>query len=149
MQIKFCDNLCVIDQGRVLRPIPSINGIEQSLSKLAGDTRLSSAARGKGWLRGTMRMQQCALGSLQGQGPAPGWGKAQNQGRLGDEWVHWEQCCRNRAGDTGRSKVRYYFLTKITVIISSCNRMLKFSVNKTASPRYSGKRYPYIPKCSI
>lgn len=85
MQIKFCDNLCSIHQGPILRPIPSISGIEQSLSKLAGDTRLSSAARGKGWLRGTMRMQQCALGSLQGQGPAPGWGKAQNQGRLGDE----------------------------------------------------------------
>lgn len=77
MQIKFRDNTCGA-QGPKLRQIlsnTSTSGIEHSLSKPAGDIRLSSAV---GWEgvgeRDSDRLQECA-GNPQGPGPAPGWGQ--------------------------------------------------------------------------
>lgn len=147
MQIKFCDDICAVHQGPILGPIlsnTSINGIEHSLSKLADDTTMSSAVgitEGRDGSEGQWEAAgMCSWEHSRARSCTKAGGNVQYQNRLGvNERVHWEQHCRKGVGDTGRWKIRYYFLTKVTVIISSCNRMSKLSVNTIISRGYSGK----------
>lgn len=89
MQIKFCDNICGVRQGPILRPIlsnASINRIEHSLSKLADDTRLRMllVLLRKGIAeRDSDRLQECAPGNLHRQGPAPGRGQCPESEQAG------------------------------------------------------------------
>lgn len=102
MQIKFCDDICAIHQGPYwdqYYPIPQSMGSSTASASLQMTPRwavLLALLREGMARRDSERLQECAPGNIQGQGPAPRLGAMSS---IRTDWVWMNECIESSTAE--------------------------------------------------